>query len=93
MAIAAAIVLYAVIWFLCLFIVLPIRITTQSEAGRIIPGTPSSAPSNPKLLIRVKYTTMLATIIWAIVCIVIVTDTISIVDLDIFNRWQQGYYG
>ena len=41
-----AIVLYLVIWFMVLFIVLPIRLETQGERGEVEPGTPEGAPAN-----------------------------------------------
>ncbi len=40
MAITSAMVLFAVIWFATLFLILPIRLKTQAEAGDIVPGTP-----------------------------------------------------
>jgi predicted secreted protein len=42
----SAIVLYLVIWFMVLFIVLPIRLETQGDKGEVEPGTPESAPAN-----------------------------------------------
>ncbi|MDG2473668.1 MAG: DUF1467 family protein, partial [Paracoccaceae bacterium] len=47
MTISAAFVLFAVIWFLTLFIILPLNIKTQNDFGTVIHGTPSSAPTNP----------------------------------------------
>ena len=49
MTISAAFVLFAVIWFLTLFILLPLNLKTQEEIGSIVDGTPSSAPTNPKV--------------------------------------------
>ena len=90
---AGALVLFAVIWFLCLFITLPLRIRTQAESGKIQPGTPGSAPINARLQYKVKLTTLIATVIWALVCLVIMSDLIMIADLDLFGRWQDGHYG
>ena len=42
MSISAAIVLYSVCWFMVFFIVLPLRLTTQGDAGAVVPGTPKS---------------------------------------------------
>ena len=39
MSITSAIVLYAVIWFMVFLIVIPIRLQTQGDVGRIVPGT------------------------------------------------------
>ncbi len=46
MTITAAIVLFAVIWFLVFFCVLPFRFESQAEAGSVTPGTPA-VPSPP----------------------------------------------
>ncbi|MAY31868.1 MAG: hypothetical protein CMM86_04625, partial [Rhodovulum sp.] len=38
MTITAAIVLFAVIWFMVLFVTLPVRLRTQGDVGEIVPG-------------------------------------------------------
>ncbi|MCY3880124.1 MAG: DUF1467 family protein [Rhodobacteraceae bacterium] len=93
MSLAAALVLYAVIWFLCLFIMLPIRIKTQNESGRITPGTPPSAPTDPMLKAKLKWTTLMAAVIWLPIVIIIASGIISVADIDIFGRWGDGQYG
>ncbi len=45
MGITSAIVLFAVVWFLTFFIVLPLRLETQGDVGEVVPGTHESAPS------------------------------------------------
>lgn len=86
MTITAGIVLYAMIWFLVLFMVLPMRLTSQGEAGKVVPGTPSSAPVDPGLRRKVRIVTVVAAVIWAIVATIIVSGVISVRDLDVFNR-------
>ena len=44
MTITSAIVLLSVYWFIILFIILPINVTTQNDERNIIEGT---APSSP----------------------------------------------
>ena len=80
----SAFVLYAVIWFLTLFVVLPLRLTTQAEAGRVVPGTPESAPVDARMKRRLWVTTLIGTVIWAVVATVILSGWISVSDLDIF---------
>lgn len=82
----SAIVLYAVIWFMCLFVILPLRIKSQSETGDIVPGTPASAPSDPMLKKKAVWTTMLATVIFIPITVIIVFGLITIEDIDFFNR-------
>ncbi len=83
-------VLFAVIWFLTLFVVLPIRLTTQGEAGNVVPGTPESAPSDPQMKRRLKITTGISLVIWAVVAAIILSDLISVDDLDFIGRATRG---
>jgi len=82
MGIFSAFVLYAVIWFLTLFVVLPLRLTTQAEAGSVVRGTPRSAPAQARMGRRLAVTTIAATVIWAVVAAVILTGAITVADLE-----------
>ncbi|MBM9594958.1 DUF1467 family protein [Roseitranquillus sediminis] len=92
MAITSAIVLFAVIWFMVLFVVLPLRLTTQGEAGEIVPGTHSGAPEGLKLRRKVVVTTVASVVIWLILFLVIVSEMISVRDIDWFNRMSPPIY-
>ena len=48
--ISFALAIYTIIWWTVLFAVLPIGVRTQGEDGVVVPGTPESAPSAPRLL-------------------------------------------
>ena len=39
MSITSAMALFAVLWFLCMLLVLPFGVRSQGEAGEIAPGT------------------------------------------------------
>lgn len=78
----SAFVLYAMIWFLTLFVVLPLRLKTQGEAGSVVPGTPSSAPADAQMKRRLIITTVAATAIWGLAVWVILSGMITIADLD-----------
>jgi len=82
----SAFVLFAVIWFLTLFVVLPLRLTTQGEAGEVVRGTPQSAPSDPQIRKRMIITTGVALVIWAVITAVILTEVIGVEDMDILFR-------
>ncbi|WP_296423793.1 DUF1467 family protein [Yoonia sp.] len=82
----SAFVLFAVVWAMVFFVVLPLRMTTQGEAGHVVPGTPSSAPADPQLRRKAKITTIWAVGIWAIIAGTILSEAISVRDLDWFNR-------
>jgi predicted secreted protein len=82
----SAIVLFAVVWFMVFFVVLPLRNETQGEAGEIVPGTHASAPANLNLKRKVWITTLWAVGIWAVIAGVILSEVISVRDLDWFDR-------
>ncbi|MFD1911455.1 DUF1467 family protein [Halodurantibacterium flavum] len=86
MSIVSAAVLFAVIWFLVLFVVLPLRLTSQGEAGAVVPGTPSSAPSDPGLGPKVRIVTVAALVIWAVIASIILFSGLTVRDIDWFDR-------
>ena len=82
----SAIVLFAIIWFMVFFVVLPLRNQTQGDTGQIVPGTHASAPTDPQLGRKVKITTIWAVGIWIVISAIILSGWISVHDLDWFNR-------
>lgn len=82
----SAIVLFAVIWAMTFFIVLPLRMTTQGEAGEVVPGTHSSAPADAQIKRKAIITTMWALPIWIVIAGTILSGAISVRDFDWFNR-------
>ena len=71
MTITSAIVLLSVYWFIILFIVLPINVTTQNDERNIIEGTAPSSPVNPNLKRKFSVTTIVSIILWIPTCLVI----------------------
>lgn len=65
MSFSFAIAVYFIIWWTVLFAVLPIGVRTQAEDGTIVPGTPESAPSAPRLLRVVFLTTVISAAVFA----------------------------
>lgn len=86
MGITSALVLYAVCWFMVFFIVLPLRMVTQGDEGKIVPGTHASAPANPQLKRKAKITTLWALGIWVVLATIIWFNLITVRDIDWFNR-------
>ncbi len=82
MTITAAIVLFSVTWFMVFFIVLPLRFVSQGDAGEVVPGTPKSAPAGDIVVRKAKITTVVATIIWAMLAGIILSGWISVRDFD-----------
>jgi predicted secreted protein len=64
MSLSLAIAIYVVLWWTVLFAVLPIGVRTQGEDGSIVPGTPASAPTTPRLLRIVLLTTLISALIF-----------------------------
>lgn len=77
MSIMSAIALYGVIWFMTMFLVLPFRLQTQGEAGEVVPGTPSSAPSDAQMLRKVKLVTFIATPAFLVIAGIILSEVIT----------------
>ncbi|MFO7805938.1 MAG: DUF1467 family protein [Paracoccaceae bacterium] len=91
MGITSAIVMFAVVWFMTLFVVLPLRLVTQDEAGEVVPGTHKGAPADVQIGRKAKITTYWAIPIWAVICAVIFSGTITVrEDLDWFGRMSPA---
>jgi len=88
MTITAALVLFAVIWFMTLLIVLPIRIKTQGDLGDIVPGTHAGAPEVHHMKKKMWITTGISVVLWAIIAGIIVSGMISVRDFDWLNQLE-----
>jgi predicted secreted protein len=86
MNLTGGIVLFAVIWFMVFFCVLPVRFKSQAEAGEIVPGTPASAPADAQIGRKARITTAITVVLWAVIAYVILSGMVSIYDLDWFGR-------
>jgi predicted secreted protein len=62
MAIATAIAIYFLIWWIVLFAVLPWGVRAQGEEGAA--GTDPGAPTVPRLKAKLVWTTMVAALVW-----------------------------
>ncbi|MES0824479.1 DUF1467 family protein [Ruegeria sp. SCP11] len=88
MTITAALVLFAVIWFMTLLIVLPIRIKTQGDLGDIVPGTHAGAPEVHHMKKKIWITTGISVVLWAIIAGIIISGVISVRDFDWLNQLE-----
>lgn len=86
MGITSALVLFAVIWFMVFFVVLPLRNVSQGDTGEILPGTHASAPADPQLRRKVRLTTIWAFGLWVVIAGTILSGLITVRDIDWFNR-------
>ncbi len=89
----SGLVLFAVIWTVAFFIILPQRLQTQGEKGEIVPGTHASSPADFDLKRKAKVTTMWAFPIWLVIATILLTEAISVRDLDWFDRMSTPEVG
>jgi predicted secreted protein len=82
MTITAALIVFAITWFMVFFIVLPIRFTSQSEAGEVVPGTPQSAPADYLVKKKALITTAITVVLWGLIVWFITSGIVSIADLE-----------
>lgn len=87
MNVVSAIVLFAVIWFMVLFVVLPLRLKTQGDVGERLVGTHAGSPATGFSMKRkVRLTTLVAFVVWAVIAGVIIWGGITVEDIDVFGR-------
>lgn len=86
MNLTGGIVLYAVLWFLTLFIVVMIGPRSQQDAGEVVPGTPAGAPADLRLKGKLIWTTAIATVLWAVLAAIILGGVVSRADVTNFDR-------
>ena len=58
--------IFYIVWFVSLFVVLPIGIRTQSDAGEYIKGTSAGAPINAKAGRIAALTTIIASVAFTV---------------------------
>jgi len=78
MDLVLGIAVYVFIWWIVLFAVLPFGVRTQHEEGHVVPGTPESAPAQQRMLRVFLINTVVATIVFAIVYVVITYRLITV---------------
>lgn len=89
MTLSFAIAIYAIIWWVVLFAMLPIGVRTQAEEGEVAPGTAESAPHRPQLLAKMAATTVVASIVFAVVYAIIVHRVITLDQIPFLPRYDS----
>ena len=83
----SALVVWLIIWWLVLFIILPIGIRGQAEEGDIVKGSEPGAPHTLNIKRKFIQTTIIASVIWVLTCALILSGIVSWDDLGrIFRR-------
>lgn len=81
MTFTGGIVLFAIFWFLALYMILPLFVKSQDEVGEVEPGTPASAPDQPLMKKKLIWTTVGAVIAWLIAFAVMESGMITMADI------------
>lgn len=89
MNLTGGVVLYSVLWFLVLFVVVPIGQKSQADMGEVMPGTPAGAPGNLRWRRKLIITTIVTTLIWGTIAWVILGGLISRADLESFDLYWR----
>ena len=66
MSVTTAIAIYFIIWWTVLFAVLPWGVRSQVETGTVVEGTDPGAPAIPQLWLKLAWTTLVSTVIFAL---------------------------
>jgi predicted secreted protein len=68
------VVVYAVTWWLVLFMVLPwgVRISEHPDKGHA-----TSAPAQPRILLKMAITTGIAAVVWLVIYLIVSANLIS----------------
>ena len=81
MSLATVIAIYFIIWWTVLFAVLPWGVRSQEESGAIAPGTDPGAPVMARLGQKLIWTTVAATVVFALCAVVYSYRLITLDDL------------
>jgi predicted secreted protein len=77
MSVFSLFVVYLLIWWVTLFAVLPFGVVGQNEKGEIVNGSEPGAPADSNIKKKAVITTVIATIIWLLVCFIIISGLLS----------------
>lgn len=93
MGITSALVLFAVIWFLTFLVVIPFRLKTQGDLGDVVPGTHAGSPEIHNLRKKAWLTTAITAVLWVIIAGIIITETVTVRDIDRWTFQQMAPVG
>lgn len=80
MSLVSSVAVYFVLWWLCLFVVLPFGVKRQ-DSSEVTPGTDPGAPVRALLVRKALATTVLAAIIFAAIYLYFGVYEMSLEDL------------
>ncbi len=91
MSFGAGLAIYAIIWWLTLFAVLPFGVRTHYEKGSVESGTAPSAPVAPRMWMKALITTGISAAIFAGVYWLIVASGLSLDDVPFLPKFGENY--
>ena len=66
MSVSTIVAIYFILWWLVLFTVLPWGVRSQNESGAVAPGTDPGAPAVHRVWMKLLWTTVVASAVFAI---------------------------
>ncbi len=78
------VVVYILLWWVTLFATLPLGVRGQAEDGNIVEGSEPGAPVKPDMKRKLILTSIIAGILWVIICAIIMTGWVD---------WTGNPYG
>ncbi len=70
MSVTTVLAIYFIIWWVVLFAVLPWGVRSQDESGDVTPGTDPGAPAVHTVWMKLLWTTIIASVVFAIMAAV-----------------------
>ena len=89
MTITGGLVLFATLWFLVMFLLLPIGHQSQDEAGEIVPGTPAGAPMRPMMWKKGLWALAISAALVGGIWLFLDSGLITRQDMIDFNRFER----
>ncbi|QCK87673.1 DUF1467 family protein [Phreatobacter aquaticus] len=89
MSVGAAVAIYFIIWWLCLFVVLPFGVRSQVEAGTVIPGSDRGAPVRHRMLKNALWTTLVSAVVFGVFYANFVGGYLTLDDIPFLPRSPQ----
>ena len=86
MTITGGLVLFASLFFLVMFLLLPIGHQSQREAGVVVPGTPEGAPMRPMLGKKALWSLVISALLVGAIWLFLDAGVITRADMMNFNR-------
>ena len=72
------IVVYLIVWWMVFFMILPLSIQSQQEAGEVVPGSDEGAPVDPRLKWKMWITSVITAGLWLVYFIAFEFQLISL---------------